>query len=64
VAIIDRHILQYLSSLNLVEIPRTLTKRRYLEYERLLSAIARKLDITMAELDLFLWYIMTGKVLK
>jgi N-glycosylase/DNA lyase len=64
VAIIDRHILKYLSSRNLVEIPRTLTKRRYLEYERLLSAIARKLDITMAELDLFLWYIMTGKVLK
>ena len=64
VAIIDRHILKYLSSRNLVEIPRTLTKRRYLEYEKLLCAIARKLDINLAELDLFLWYMMTGKVLK
>jgi N-glycosylase/DNA lyase len=64
VAIIDRHILKYLSSRNLIELPRTLTKRRYLEYERLLYAIARKLEISLAELDLFLWYIMTGKVLK
>lgn len=64
VAIIDRHILKYLDSRNLIELPRTLTKRRYMEYERLLYAIARKLDINLAELDLFLWYIMTGKVLK
>jgi len=64
VAIIDRHILKFLRSKGLVETPRTLTRRKYLEFERLLSAIAHKLGITLAELDLYLWYMMTGRVLK
>jgi len=64
VAIIDRHILEFLKSRGLMEIPKALTKRRYLEFESLLSIIADKLKITSAELDLYLWYIMTGKVLK
>jgi N-glycosylase/DNA lyase len=64
VAIIDRHILKFLQSRGLIEISKTLTKRKYLEFERLLSAIADKLSLTLAELDLYLWYIVTGKVLK
>ena len=64
VAIIDRHILKFFENKDLIEVPKTLTKRKYLELEQLLSTIADKLRITLAELDLYLWYIMTGKVLK
>jgi len=64
VAIIDRHILKFLQTRGLMEIPKALTKRKYLEFESLLSIIADKLKITLAELDLYLWYLMTGKVLK
>jgi N-glycosylase/DNA lyase len=63
-AIIDRHIINYLEKKGLIEKPKTLTKRRYLECERILSAIADRLGITVAELDLYIWYLMTGKILK
>lgn len=64
VAIIDRHILSFLASKGLIGPPKALTRRRYIEIELLLSAIAIKLGITQAELDLYLWYLKTGKVLK
>ena len=41
-----------------------LSKRRYLEYEGLLKKVADKMDITLGEMDLYLWYRKTGKVLK
>ncbi len=64
VAIIDRHIISYLAGNGLVDQGKALTKRRYLEIELLLSAIATKLGIDLAELDLYIWYLKTGKVLK
>lgn len=64
VAIIDRHILKFLAGMGLIDIPKTLTKKRYLSIERLLRVIADRLGITLAELDLYLWYMMTGKILK
>ncbi len=64
VAIIDRHIISYLAGNGLVDSRRALTRRRYLDIELLLSAIAAKLGITQAELDLYIWYLKTGKVLK
>lgn len=65
VAIIDRHILKFLREKGLIgEIPKSLGKGRYLELEKLLLAIASKLGISAGELDLYIWYIMTGKVLK
>ncbi|MEN3058192.1 MAG: N-glycosylase/DNA lyase [Candidatus Methanosuratincola petrocarbonis] len=65
VAIIDRHILRFLHQKGLISsIPRTLSRRRYLSIERLLSAISSALGVSLAELDLYLWYAMTGKVLK
>lgn len=63
VAIIDRHIINYLVKKGLTD-KKTLTKRKYLELERILWAIADRLGITLAELDLYLWYLMTGKILK
>jgi N-glycosylase/DNA lyase len=64
VAIIDRHILRFLNGMELLDLPNTLSKKQYLHVEKLLQAIADKLSITLSELDLYLWYIMTGKILK
>jgi N-glycosylase/DNA lyase len=63
-AIIDFHIVDVLVRHGLIEKPKTVTKRRYLEIEELLRHIAKKADLNMAELDLYLWYMETGKVLK
>jgi N-glycosylase/DNA lyase len=64
VAIIDRHVLKFLEKKKLLEVPKNLHKNRYLNYERLLFAIAKKLKLSLGELDLYIWYIMTGKILK
>lgn len=63
-AIIDFHIVDLLVSHNLIKKPKSLTRRKYLEIEKLLRSIARRTDLTLAELDLYLWYIETGKILK
>lgn len=63
-AIIDFHIIDILAKNKLIERPKTLTKRKYLEIEEVLKKISRKLGMTLAELDLYLWYAETGKVLK
>ena len=39
-------------------------KTKYLEIEEILRKIAEKLNLNLGELDLFLWYLETGKVLK
>ncbi|HDI31847.1 MAG TPA: N-glycosylase, partial [Thermofilum sp.] len=48
----------------LIAKPKTLTKRRYLEIEKILSEIAKELNLSLGELDLYLWYMETGKILK
>lgn len=64
-AIIDFHILDLLVKNRLLkEKPKTLTKRKYLEIENILRKLAEKLCITPAELDLYLWYLETGKIVK
>ena len=63
-AILDRHIINILSEAKIIEKPKTLTKNKYLEIEKKLQTIADKLKVSQAELDLYLWYIKTGKVLK
>lgn len=64
VAIIDFHIVDLLVAENIIEEPKTLTRNRYLEIEKILEDIAKKAKLNLAELDLYLWYIETGKVLK
>ncbi len=65
VAILDRHVLSLLRESGIIEYNlKTLTKRRYLEVERKLRDIAEKVGLSLAELDLYLWYVKTGKVLK
>lgn len=63
-AIIDFHIIDLLVRHNLIEKQKTLTKKRYLEIETLLKKIANELNLTLAELDLYLWFLETGKILK
>jgi N-glycosylase/DNA lyase len=63
-AIIDFHILDILTEHGIIKKPKTLSKKRYLEIENLLRRIAKKLNLSLAELDLYLWYMKTGKVLK
>jgi len=63
-AIIDFHIIDLLTKFNIITRPKTLTKKRYLEIEEILSKIAEELNLNLGELDLFMWYMETGKVLK
>ena len=65
VAILDRHILKVLYENRIIpEIPGQLSKKTYLMIENLVQEIADDLKISLAELDLFLWYMKTGRVLK
>lgn len=64
VAIIDFHIIDILARHGLIRRPKTLTKKKYLAIERVLEKIARRARMNVAELDLYLWYAETGKVLK
>ena len=66
-AIIDRHILSNMVEHGLIteeESRKGLTKRRYHAYEGVLEKVARRLGMAPGELDLYLWYRKTGKVLK
>jgi N-glycosylase/DNA lyase len=61
VAIIDRHILRFLHQEKFItQIPKTISKKNYLEFENILS----KFGIPQNKLDLMIWAKMTGKVLK
>ena len=66
VAIIDFHILDLLGKFGLIEKPKSksLTRKRYLEIENVLKQIAKESNTNLGELDLYLWYKETGKVLK
>ncbi len=63
-AIVDRHILRILEEEGLITTPKTLTRKRYLEIEKIERELAESLGMTLAEMDLYLWYLKTGEVLK
>jgi len=63
-AIIDFHIIDILAKYDLIERPKSLTRKKYLEIENILKEMAKKIDLNLAELDLYLWYLETGKILK
>ncbi len=63
-AIIDSHILELLERYKLIKQPKTLTRKKYIEIEKILQTIATQTNLTLAELDLYLWYIETGKIFK
>ena len=64
-AILDKHVLRCLADLEVVESPRPPnTRARYLEIEERLKGVARDVGIDFDELDLVLWSMKTGEVLK
>ena len=67
VAIIDFHIIDLLNKEGMIEFNRkekSLTPGRYLEIEKILQELGNAVNLNLAELDLYLWYLETGKVLK
>ena len=64
-AILDKHVLRCLSDLGVVDTPRPpTTRQRYLEVEESVRAFARTVRIDFDELDLVLWSMKTGEILK
>jgi N-glycosylase/DNA lyase len=64
VAIIDFHIIDVLRGYGFIRKPKTLTRKRYLAIEKKLEKIAKEAKLSLGELDLYLWYLETGKILK
>ncbi|MBA3805276.1 MAG: N-glycosylase/DNA lyase [Acidobacteria bacterium] len=64
-AILDKHILRSLAELGLIESPQPpSTRARYLVAEERLRELARETAINFDELDLVLWSMKTGEILK
>jgi len=64
-AILDKHVMSCLTDLKVVETPKPpATRERYLETEDRLRFFAREVKIDFEELDLVLWSMKTGEVLK
>ena len=63
-ALVDFHIVDLLVRNKIIKRPKTITPKIYLQIENKLQEIANKTNLNQAELDLYLWYMETGKVLK
>ena len=64
-AILDKHVMNCLADLKVVETAKPpATRERYLETEERLRSFARDIRIDFDELDLVLWSMKTGEVLK
>ena len=63
--ILDKHILRSLAELGVIGSPEPpTTRRRYLQTEELLKGFAHDIGIDFDELDLVLWSMKTGEILK
>lgn len=64
-AILDRHILRNLERFGVINsIPKSISKKHYLEIERRFSKFAIDINITLDELDLLFWSMETGEIRK
>lgn len=64
-AILDKHILRSLAELKIIDDPKPPnTKLKYLTVEKQLKNLAETLKIDFDELDLVLWSMKTGEILK
>jgi len=63
-AIIDFHIIDILVKHNIIQKPKTLNATEYLKIEKKLKKLADELNLNLSELDLYLWYLETKKILK
>ena len=65
-AIIDFHIVDKLAASGAIEAPKSkaITPKRYLEIEQVLKELGGRSGLNQAQLDLYLWFAETGKILK
>ncbi len=64
-AILDRHILRALKGYGVIgQVPKYLTRGRYLEIEQKMAEFADKIKVPLADLDLLLWSEETGEIRK
>jgi N-glycosylase/DNA lyase len=64
-AILDRHILALMTEAGIIPIQKNpLTKVKYLKIEKKFIQLSRQLCMKPGELDLYMWYLRTGCVLK
>ncbi|MBN2406919.1 MAG: N-glycosylase/DNA lyase [Elusimicrobia bacterium] len=64
-AILDRHIIKELKKYGVIrDIPKTLTRKRYLEIEKKMKRFSKDTGIPMDALDLLFWYGETGYFFK
>lgn len=64
VAIIDRHIIAILKDNKLLEEDFQVKSSNYLQAEQVCQELGKKLNMSLSKLDLSLWYLKTGEVLK
>jgi len=64
-AILDIHILRKLKETGVIrDIPKTLTRKKYLEIEKKLRGFSGKIKIPVSHLDLLFWSAETGNIYK
>ncbi|HLM02976.1 MAG TPA: hypothetical protein VK400_18130, partial [Pyrinomonadaceae bacterium] len=64
-AILDKHILRSLAELKIIDDPKPPnTRAKYLRVEQQLKNFACQLEIDFDEMDLVLWSLKTGEILK
>lgn len=64
-AILDKHVLRCMHELGLIDTPKPpITRMRYLSVETTLKNFADQLRIDFDEMDLVLWSMRTGEILK
>jgi N-glycosylase/DNA lyase len=64
-AILDKHVMRCLAEMNIVDTARPpANRRKYLEVEQEFRRFAQQIKVDFDELDLVLWSIKTGEILK
>jgi N-glycosylase/DNA lyase len=64
-AILDRHVLNHLFENKMInEIPSSLNQKNYLLIEKKMEKLCSLLAMSQGELDMYLWYMKAGDVLK
>ena len=64
IAILDRHILRNLESIQVIEMPKSMNKRSYLELEQKFLKFSKEIGIPIDHLDILFWSKETGEVFK
>ncbi len=64
-AILDRHVLKNLLLLGVIEeVPKSLTRIRYITIEKLMMGLSQRIEIPLNHLDFVLWFKETGEIFK